>query len=147
MIKYDDFWPYVITNGFAVVLLILAYRRHRLTRPLFIFMFVAAGLLNIITAFNNPEVFYHYGDKVALDIYRRFIHGFFSQHTQLIVMLIALGQITVAVLLSAGKKWVYWGINGGVFFFLALVPLGMGAAFPAMLIFSVALIMMQYRME
>ncbi|KAG1650274.1 Glycine betaine methyltransferase [Nymphon striatum] len=73
----------------------------------------ASGLLNIFTILTQPELFNHYADKAVLDIYRSFISGYFSQHIQLIVSSIGLGQIIVALLLSAGGRWVQLGVFGG----------------------------------
>ena len=147
MIEYDSLIPYLVTNAIALVLVFLAFKRHRLTRLIFILIFLLAGLFNIYTVITQPDFFNHYADKAFLDIYRSFISGYFSQNIQEVVATIGLGQIIVAILLSAGGRWVHLGVIGGVIFFIALIPLGVSAAFPAMLLFILALILMQYRIE
>ncbi len=147
MIEYDSLIPYLLTNAIALVLVFLAFKRHRLTRLIFILIFLLAGLFNIYTILTNPEFFNHYADKAFLDIYRSFISGYFSQHIQQVVALIGLGQIIVAALLSAGGRLVHLGVFGGIIFFIALIPLGVSAAFPAMLLYILALLLMQYRIE
>ena len=147
MIEYDSLIPYLLTNAIALALVFLAFKRHRLTRLIFILIFLLAGLFNIFTIIAQPELFNYYADKAFLDIYRNFISGYFSQHIQEIVASIGLGQIIVATLLSAGGRWVHLGVIGGVIFFIALIPLGVSAAFPAMFLFILALILMQYRVD
>ena len=147
MIEYDSLIPYLLTNAIALVLVFLAFKRRRLTRLIFILIFLLAGLFNIFTIIAQPELFNYYADKAFLDIYRNFISGYFSQHIQEIVASIGLGQIIVATLLSAGGRWVHLGVIGGVIFFIALIPLGVSAAFPAMFLFIIALILMQYRVD
>ena len=147
MIEYDSHIPYLLTNALALMLVFLAFKKHRVTRLVFILIFSLAGLFNLYTILINPEFFHYYADKAFLDIYSIFINGYFSQHIQLIVGLISLGQIMVAILLSAGGRFVHLGILGGIVFFVALIPLGMSAAFPAMLLFILALVVMQYRLD
>jgi len=145
MIEYDSLVPYLLTNALAVALVLLAFKRHRLTRMIFILIFLLAGLFNIYTILTKPEFFNYYADKAFLNIYKTFISGYFSHHIQQIVGFIGLGQIIVAALLSAGGRWLHLGVAGGIIFFIALIPLGLSAAFPAMLFFILALALMQYR--
>ena len=147
MIEYDSLIPYLLTNAIALALVYLAFKRHRLTRLIFILIFLLAGLFNIYTVLAQPEFFNHYADKAFLDIYRSFISGYFSQHIREVVESIGLGQIIVALLLSAGGRWLHLGVIGGAIFFIALIPLGVSAAFPAMLFFILALLLMQYRID
>ena len=147
MIEYDSLIPYLLTNAIALALVFLAFKRHRLTRLVFILIFLLAGLFNIYTILTMPGFFNHYADKAFLNIYRSFISGYFSQHIQQVVAFIGLSQIIVAVLLSAGGRWVNLGVIGGIIFFVALIPLGVSAAFPAMLLFIAALALMQYRIK
>ncbi len=135
--------PYIITNTVSIALLFSAIKWPRLTRVLFILIFLAAGIFNIYTALTQPEAYHLYGDMVVLELYRSFIHGFFSQHTQAIVIAIALGQLCVSALLSRNGHLFKLGIIGGVIFFVAIAPLGIGSAFPSTLLMAAALLMMQ----
>ena len=109
-------------------------------------IFVAAGLFNTYTAITQPDVYLDYHDMAVLDVYRRFINGFFSEYTQAIVLSIALGQLSVGALLTGSGHLLRMGVAGGVIFFIAITPLGVGSAFPATLLMAVALIVMQRRL-
>jgi hypothetical protein len=147
MIQAEYITPYLVTLAVSLVLVFLAIKRHRLTRLLFILIFLLAGLFNIVTVLTAPETYHIYAEMALLAFYRDFIHGYFSQHTREIVVAIGLGQIVVAALLSGGGKLLNLGVVGGVIFFVAIAPLGVGSAFPATLILAVALILMQYRID
>jgi len=146
MIGPEFIAPYTISNIVSVVLLVSAYRWPRISRILFVLIFLIAGLFNIYTAMTEPEAYLFYGDMAVLEPYRHFIHGFFSIHTQEIVLAIALGQLCVAALLSFKGKLFKLGIVGGVIFFIAITPLGIGSAFPATLLMAIALITMHYQL-
>jgi hypothetical protein len=135
--------PYIGFNIFAVTLVFLAIKWPRLARALFVLIFLAAGLFNIYTALTQPEEYLNYGDMAVLELYSSFINGFFREYTQLIVLVIALGQLSIAALLSGNGNRLRLGAVGGVVFFFAIAPLGIGSAFPTSLIMAVALIVMQ----
>jgi hypothetical protein len=146
MIPREFLGPYLGFNIVSAGLVFAAFKWPRLTRVLFVLIFVAAGLFNTYTALTQPEAYLDYGDMAVLDVYRRFIDGFFSEHTQAIVLAIALGQLSVGALLTGNVHLVRMGVAGGVIFFIAITPLGVGSAFPATLLMAVALIVMQWRL-
>jgi hypothetical protein len=146
MISREFLGPYLGTNIVSAALVFSAIKWPRLTRVLFVVIFVAAGLFNTYTALTQPDVYLDYGDMAVLDVYRQFINGFFSEHTQAIVLAIALGQLSVGALLTGGGHPLRMGVAGGVIFFIAITPLGVGSAFPATLLMAVALIVMQRRL-
>ena len=59
MIEYDSLIPYLVTNAIALVLVFLAFKRHRLTRLIFILIFLLAGLFNVYTVITQPDFFNH----------------------------------------------------------------------------------------
>ena len=144
MIDPEFIIPFTISNIVSVALLISAYKWPRIARILFVLIFLVAGLFNIFTAMTEPEAYLIYGDMAVLEIYRHFIHGIFSKYTQEIVLAIALGQLCVAALLNFKGKLLRLGVIGGVIFFIAIIPLGVGSAFPATLLMAIALITMHY---
>ena len=146
MIDPEFIGPYATTNIASAVLVVSAYKWPRVTLILFILIFLAAGVFNSYIALTDPEDYLLYGDMAVLEVYRHFIHGFFSKYTQEIILTIALGQLCVAALLSFKGKLLKLGIIGGVIFFIAIAPLGVGSAFPATLLMAIALITMQYQL-
>ena len=147
MIESELMLPFLALNAISLGVVFLSVKRHRLTRILFILIFLIAGLFNIYTAFTQPQVYQYYGGMAVLDLYRDFIYGYFKEHTIEIVSVIALGQLVVALLLSSSGLFLKLGSIGGVIFFIAMAPLGVGSAFPATLLLALAIILMQYRLE
>ena len=144
MIPEEYIIPYVISNAVSVGLLAVAIVRPRLALGLFVFVFLGAGLFNSYTALTEPEVYWDYEGMAVSKVYREFIAGFFSQHTKAIVLLIALGQLCVAALLCK-QNLRRLGVIGGCIFFLAIIPLGVGSAFPCTLLMAAGLVLMEYR--
>ena len=147
MIEHGFTLPYFALIAISLGVVWLSVKRHRLTRILFILMFLLAGLTNIFIAFSRPEVYQYYGGMAILDFYRDFIYGYFKEHTIEIVSVIGLGQIAIAALLSTSSVFLKLGSIGGVIFLIAMAPLGFGSAFPATLLLALALVLMQYRLD
>jgi hypothetical protein len=85
----------------------------------------------------KPDAYLDYA-RWAVPPYRHFILGPFSRHIGLLVGAIALGQLTIAILVAARGRAVVLGLVGAVIFLLAIAPLGRGSAFPFSLTVSVA---------
>ncbi|MGE0444387.1 MAG: M23 family metallopeptidase [Vicinamibacterales bacterium] len=107
-------------------------------RLLFVALFAWAAQVNLRTALDAPGVYLDYAPLAALDVYRRFIGGFFAAHVTAIVSTIAAGQAIVAVLLLFRGRARAAGLAGAIVFLLAIVPLGTGSGFPATLIMAMA---------
>jgi len=147
MLEHGFTLPYFVLIALCLGVVWLSIKRHRLTRLLFILIFLLAGLINIFIAFSRPEIYQYYGGMAIVDFYREFIYGYFKQYTIQIVSVIGLGQIVIAVLLSTSGLLLKLGSIGGVIFFIAMAPLGFGSAFPATLFLALALVLMQYRLD
>lgn len=141
MLPTEHLRPILITNGVAVALVLLALKWPRITRTLFAVIFFAAGLFNAYTALTQPEVYLDYANMAALDLYRDFINGPFRAHAQTFVFLIAAGQIIVGTLLTQKGLLNRLGVTGGIVFFVAIAPLGIGSAFPSTLLMAAALLL------
>ena len=64
------FIPLIVSNLFALVLLIAAVFLPRLVRWVFAILFLAAGLVNSYLAISKPEVYVEsYGETAFLGIY------------------------------------------------------------------------------
>jgi hypothetical protein len=145
MIPQEFLLPYLVTNIISAALVFLAFMWPRLTRVLFVLIFAGAGLFNIYTAIAEPSVYQTYKELAVLAFYRNFIDGFFREHAQLIILIIALGQLSVGALLSGKGRVLRMGVIGGTIFLVAIAPLGFGSAFPATLLMVGALFIIQRR--
>ncbi len=129
------------------MLLIFSSRWTVVAKYLWSFVFVAAGFVNLYYSLTEPEIYVQGFGPHAIELYQRFIYGFFSQHTEFIVMVIAIGQLLVGILLLCNDNLFRLGILGGTLFLLAVAPLGLGAAFPATLLGAVSLVVLLQRMR
>lgn len=129
------FWlAYTASNLIALCLLWAAWAKPTLARFLFFVLFAWASYANTSMALHNPGDYLTYAEYSWLPFYRDFINGFFAQHTQEMVLIIAAGQLCIAMALW-GKGWVFrLGCIGGMAFLLGIAPLGFSSAFPFSLI-------------
>jgi hypothetical protein len=141
------FIPLIVSNLFALVLLLAAVFWPRLVRWCFAILFFAASLVNATLAIRNPGLYVEeYGSTAFLGIYRDFINGVFSANTTTFLLMIALGQMLIAIFLLRSGLLFRSGIVGACIFLVAIAPLGLGSAFPSTLIMVAALIMMAYNL-
>ncbi len=131
---------YTLSNGIALLLLLIAWRKPRIARLLFFLLFGWASITNFTAAARHPEFYLSYADLALLTSYERFIRGWFSSHIRDMVSLIALGQFLIAASMLL-KGWALKaGAIGAIIFLLAIAPLGIGAAFPFSITASIALL-------
>jgi hypothetical protein len=130
---------YIISNALAIVILISSIKWPRISRILYSVLFAWASWANWNMAINNPHDYLSYADLTFLPLYKSFILGWFSDHIRLSVGFIATVQGLIAISMWM-KGWLYkLGIIGGIAFFIAIIPLGFGAAFPCTLVLAIAL--------
>jgi hypothetical protein len=122
----------------ALALLAVSLAAPSAGRLLFVALFAWAAQVNLRTALTTPEVYLDYAALADLDLYRRFIEGFFADHVTAIVGAIAVGQAAIAALLLIKGFPRVLGLAGAFVFLLAIVPLGVGSGFPATLIMAMA---------
>ena len=132
-------FPWIISNAVSLVLLFVCYKWNKIGKYLFSFIFLAASVVNTFEAISNPSTYVDAYGKLAFFFYKDFIYGFFSHHITVIVMFIAAGQLLISIFLFMGKKFLKYGVLGGIVFLLAITPLGLGSAFPATLLMAAAL--------
>jgi hypothetical protein len=146
MIPQEYLLTYLIANVVALAVLALAWGRPRIARWLWVAVFLWAAAVNTITAAREPWVYLAYGGLTPSALYRDFIHGWFSSHIQPVVVSIAAGQLTIAILLSRAGDARWLGIVGASVFLLAIAPLGVGSGFPFSLIAIASLLVMEWRL-
>lgn len=140
--------PYLTSNAVALVLLVAAFRRPRWVRWASVVIFGLAALTNTRLALADPLEYQGYLDLAVLDLYRDFIAGWFRDHTRWLVLPIAAGQLTIALLLLVNSRVTRWvAVCGAAVFLLAIAPLGVGSAFPFSLTYGLALIIMARRLD
>jgi len=138
--------PYLLANMISVGLAVIAYVWPSLAKKLFILFFLSNGIFCYILYSLRPEAYVEvFGEVAVLEIYRRFIYGFFVQNLATVVKLIAASQIVVGILLSTKGQFFSLGVLGGITFLIVLIPLGPASAFPATVFMAVGLFIMFYK--
>ena len=102
--------PYIGSNLFSILLSVVAALLPRISRWVFVVIFLVAAISNTTQALREPWVYVDYGQSALPELYRSFIYGFFSQHAQPIVLAITAGQLILGVLLMTRGwlfSWVY----------------------------------------
>jgi hypothetical protein len=107
-------------------------------------IFILAGIFNIFTVIRDPDAYLTYREH-AVEFYKFFIDGVFSSFTIFVVSLIGAGQILVGYFLLRKERLFLFGILGGILFFIAIAPLGIGSAFPSTLLMAFSLIVLYVR--
>lgn len=139
--------PYLISNFVFVLSIVAAIKRPMWARIFFAGFFLWAAYFNSTTAIQLPEIYLTYATLNALLAYSRFINGFFSEHTTVIVFSIAAGQFLIALGLILNKIWVRLACIGGIIFGLAIAPLGVGSGFPATVCMAIAFFILLKKQE
>lgn len=140
---YEQFMlPVILSNLVAVVLALSSYNFPRFMRFIWGLIFILAGIVNLITVYNEPGIYVDTFGPPAIECYQKVIYGPFSTRVAVYVTLIATAQIVVGGLIWSGRFWYYLGLTGGILFMLAIAPLGVGSAFPATVIMAIGLMVM-----
>ena len=135
--------PFVVSNIISLVLIFICYKWYKAGKILFSLIFLAAGIFNFTVSGDSPEVYYKlYGETAVFGFYKTFIYGFFRENVEVFVKAIALGQITVGILLLSKGTWNKLGVIGGITFLIGISPLGIGSAFPATLLMIIGLLLL-----
>ena len=133
--------PYMLSNLLAIFFLLASWKTPKIARVLFFLLFCWAGFTNANEVLKYPGQYLNYAEFTFLPFYKNFIDGIFSSYTQEIVLFIAASQMAIGISMLL-KGCIYkLGAIGGIIFFLAIAPLGIGAAFPATIIGAIGLFM------
>jgi hypothetical protein len=134
---------YLISNFLAILILLFAIKWKTICRILFFIVFAWASWANWNMVLTNPTDYLDYADLAFLDIYKSFILGWFNEHIEISVGFIATAQGLIAISLLL-KDWLYKiGLLAGITFLLAIIPLGIGSAFPCTMILAIALVLLR----
>ncbi len=138
----EYFVQWISSNVVALSLLFLCWKYQKLGQIGFGIVFLIASIVNVVTAVNNPHIYLDYKQFALLDLYVNFIDGFFAKYTQEIVLIIAFGQLLIAVGLLYGKRLFVPAVISGMIFSLAIIPLGIGSGLPVPIIMILSLWML-----
>jgi hypothetical protein len=128
---------YGVSNVAAILLMIACYKRPLIARFSFALLFGWASWFNATTVLSTPWVYTDFADFAMLDSYRWFILGPFEKISTPLILTIAAGQLFIAASMPL-TGWIFKaGCIAGVLFLLAILPLGFGAAFPAMVFLAI----------
>ena len=127
------------SNIIAILLLVVAIRRPKLARLLFVLLFAWASWINYTTVHNAPEEYLNYALLTPFDFMRDFINGWFKENITSLVTLISFGQGLIAIGLLLKGSWVKIACIGAIVFLLAITPLGIGSGFPCSIVAAVAI--------
>ena len=137
--QLQEYWPqYLISNTIAIVVLFLAWKKPTAGRIGLGVIFLLASIVNTVVAITNPADYLDYSRFTVLDIYRRFIEGWFADYIRPMVLSIAAGQLCIALGMFFGGRLLKTAIIGTVIFGLAIAPLGIASAFPCSVLLAIA---------
>jgi hypothetical protein len=140
MMEAQFLFPVLFSNLVGLVLIWISLKWARAARIVFSAIFLLAAIVNILFGLLEPHAYVRgYGSLAVLEAYRDFIHGPFAENTTFFVLGIAMGQLLIAYLLLLKFKLIKIGIIGGIIFFLAIAPLGLGSAFPSTVLMAIAI--------
>ena len=134
---------YIISNVLGILFLISSFTLPRLSRLLYAILFGWASWANWNMIINNSQDYLSYADLTFLTFYRSFILGWFKDHVQLSVGLIAAAQAVIAISLLMKGQVYKLGLLGGILFLVAIIPLGVGSAFPCTAMLAAGLIVLR----
>jgi hypothetical protein len=126
-------WGSIIAG---LMLVLMSWRWRPIGRLFFVLLFLVAAQLNFRLALTRPDEYLGFARLAYVDWYREFILGFFARHTATIVAAIAVGQLSIGVLVLLSGRALRLGLIGAIVFLVAVAPLGTGAGFPATLIMA-----------
>lgn len=144
-VRPEYIYPYLFSNLFAIVTLLLAIQSPKAARWILAAVFGMAAVANTRMAAVSPFDYLAYADLALLPIYQDFIRGPFSQHVQEIVLTIAIGQAVISLAFAIGDRLLPIGVIGAVIFLAAIAPLGVGSAFPFSIFFAAAAVVVWRR--
>lgn len=144
--NYQEYMlPVILSNLLAIIIMLSCLQIPKIMRAVMGLIFIVAGFINLINVYNNPSVYVDGFGPVAIDVYKDIIYGPFSKQPGIYVALISIGQVLVGALLWLKKFWYNVGAFGGFIFFVAIIPLGAGSAFPAPVFLAIGMLSLLFR--
>ncbi|MBS1709828.1 MAG: hypothetical protein JSS65_14035 [Armatimonadetes bacterium] len=130
--------PYAVSQVFAVVTLAFAFGRPKVARWVMAALFSYAAVHNALFAVFSPQEYQGFASMMLVGWYREIVEGPFRTSATAWLAVIALGQAIVALCLAMGGQRLWVGVAGVIVFLVALLPFGVGSAFPFGVVVSLA---------
>jgi len=127
---------WVLAIAVSIIMVTVAWKRTNAGTVVYALLFTVAGIVNFYFALHKPQIYWDYANLKPIFLYKSFIEGFFSQHTKLIVSLIAVFQLVIGFGLATQNGLKKFAAAGAILFLVAIAPLGAGSAFPSTLIMA-----------
>lgn len=140
--EFEYSLPSVISNLVGILAVVAAILWPTFARFLLSVIFLSAAVVNAFTAVKNPDIYIGYAELTTNHLYQSIIVGPFSQQVRAWVLSIAVCQFFIAVLTCYQGMLMKAAMVGGIFFLIAIAPLGIGSAFPSTLIMAMAFIIL-----
>jgi len=121
---------YLVSNIFALGLILTAVRWPHVARVLVSLLFVGGGTWNLFASLTMPAFYVATYGHLATPPYQAFIYGPFAANAALFVVPIGIGELAIGLLAAGSGTRVRLSMMGLTGFMLGLAPLGVGGAFP-----------------
>ena len=138
---------FYVINGISLLVLVMAFRKNRLSRLWMALIFVSAAVVNGVLAIKSPESYLAFADVAVFDRYKHYIEGPFSEHIPVVVGTIAILQLLTGFFMLHKGQLGKAAFMAGMLFFWAIAPLGAGAAFPAPVLLAVTCLVIIIKWE
>lgn len=137
---FDVKWalPYSVSLALAITILALAYRKPAGARSLVALLFAYACVHNGRLALTDPTPYRDFSLYALVPALESYIRGPFARHASSVILAIAIGQGVIALAMALAGRFLWVGVVGCAIFLTAIIPLGVGSAFPFSAIVTLA---------
>ncbi|WP_341835638.1 hypothetical protein WJU16_22690 [Chitinophaga pollutisoli] len=127
---------FMVINGISLAILAFSFFRPARAAYVLGILFLFAAVINIVVLTARPEAFLELSAVAVYDWYIRAMDASFRFFEQGMILAITLGQLMIAAAMFGSGRWRSAGLACALVFFLAIAPLGAGAAFPSPVILA-----------
>lgn len=140
---FPEYLPnWAVSNLVGLLLLSMSFYIPSLSRKTWGFLMVLASAVNTYMMLTDPECYHDFG-VLAVPPMQRFIYSRYYARPELIVLPIAFCQFLIGVELFFDEKSYRFrkiALGSAITFFIGLVFLGVGSAFPSSLLYAFTMV-------
>ena len=134
----STFWVgYWASNIGGAVIAVTGWKFTRIARFLLASLFAWACWFNLDTVAETPEVYVDYAWLTPFQWVSELMTGWFAANVTAIVTAVSIAQGLIALGLLLGGIYARIAAIGTMLFLLAVLPLGIGSAFPAPILMAI----------